>query len=359
MKPLPSQQRPLLAICIPTFNRASSLRNLFYSLDAVKTRFGDEIEICISNNGSTDNTHEVIAEFVEKHPINLYTQASNVGATLNIIMVASQMNASWGIWCGDDDEFDVDGIGRLLERLRTLQVSTWVLVDSAGASGQSLYMQHVAEGDFDAAGFRRAMLRSGLDPYGFMGVHVFPRSAVTLLQSLQLLEAQPWPNIVGLLRFVMLENTRVHTMREIVTHQAKGGNNLFWLAGDLARIHLSKLRILHHITISAHTNNSFLKILMLSELYAKSKIGLMLAWRIYEPEDFNAHAWNTYCDAWSRLGLWLPAALPHVFAFTLVRLTPHPIMTVLLQITGRRHYIQRYIRRKQELQSFDGIKRGL
>lgn len=359
MNSLPADVRPLLAICVPTYNRASSLRNLLRSLDLVKTRYGEDIEICISNNGSTDETSNYIEDFTRKHAVNVCHQSSNIGGTLNIIAVAGQMRACWGIWCGDDDEFNLDGIGHLLDHLRTLPASVWLLVDSAGTDGRGLYMSHIPKGDFDAAGFRSIMLRGGSDPYGFMGVHVFPKTAVKILQSFHLLDAQPWPHLAALLRHIMQDNTHVSTRREIVIHQAKGGANLFWLAGDFVRIHLSKLRIMQFAATAERGHQIFLHLLMLREVYTASRFGLMLAWKVYEPEDFNAHAWTAYREAWCRLGIWLPLALPHIFATVLVRLTPHSTMAFLLRLTGRAHYIERYIQRKQDLQSFDGIKRGI
>ena len=359
MNSLSAGSKPLLAICVPTFNRESSLRNLLRSLDLIKMRYGEEVEICISNNGSTDDTRICIENFIQKHAVNVCHQSSNIGGTLNIIAVAGQMRACWGIWCGDDDEFNVDGIGHLLGHLRTLPASSWVLVDSAGADGHGLYMSHIPEGDFDAAGFRSIMLRGGSDPYGFMGVHVFPRAAVKVLQSFHLLDAQPWPHFAALLRHILQDNTHVSTRREIVIHQAKGGANLFWLASDFARIHLAKLRIMRRAAATERGHPVFLHLLMLREIYTASRFSLMLAWKIYEPENFNSHAWSAYREAWFHLGIWAPLALPHMLVTTVVRLAPHSIMTGLLRLSGKSHYIERYIRRKQELQSFDGIKRGI
>ena len=51
-------KRPLLSICIPTYNRANILRQ---SLESYVNNdvFDDEIELIISDNASTDNTYEV------------------------------------------------------------------------------------------------------------------------------------------------------------------------------------------------------------------------------------------------------------------------------------------------------------
>lgn len=105
---------PLLAICVPTYNRALNLGKLLPQLAVLKERHGDQLEICISNNGSSDETRAVIADFEREWPIQVQHQSTNIGGTLNIIAVAGQMRARWGIWCGDDDEVDALGIARIL-----------------------------------------------------------------------------------------------------------------------------------------------------------------------------------------------------------------------------------------------------
>lgn len=359
MSPAPGPSRPLLAICVPTFNRASSLRNLFRSLGAVKVRFGDEIEICISNNGSTDDTRVVIEAFGREHSIDVRHQASNIGGTLNIIAVAGQMRASWGIWCGDDDELDPDAIGCILARLRTLAPNTWVLVDCADLDGRGQYLRHFAEGDYGAAEFRRGVLRSGLDPFGFMGVHVFPSSAVPLLQALQIIDAQPWPHMAGLLRHIVQDGSRVHTLREIAILQAKGGAKLFWSGGDLARIRIAKLRIISRAQQQTTGHPGFLRLLMLREMYSLGSIKAMAAWKLYEGEDYDRLAVRAYLQASSWMGVMSLLALPYALLAVALRVVPHALYAAFFRLIGQDGLLIRYQQLKRELGVFDGIKRGI
>ena len=50
----------LLSICIPTFNRASHLANCLHSVVAAVARVPLDIEVCISDNCSSDSTYEVV-----------------------------------------------------------------------------------------------------------------------------------------------------------------------------------------------------------------------------------------------------------------------------------------------------------
>lgn len=58
-----------LSICIPTYNRSAVLREALESI-TVQAAFTDteEIEVVVSDNASTDDTPEVVAEFVSRFP---------------------------------------------------------------------------------------------------------------------------------------------------------------------------------------------------------------------------------------------------------------------------------------------------
>lgn len=349
---------PLLAICVPTFNRAQNLRSLFRSLGAVKVRFGDEVEICISNNGSSDDTRGIIEEFARCHAIVESHQVSNIGATLNIIAVAAQMNAKWGIWCGDDDEVDPNAIGSILSLLRSLPKETWVLVDSAGLDGIGQYMRDFTEGEYTTANFRWAVLRRGLAPFGFMGVHIFPRSAVTVLQTLGA-DARPWPPIICMLIFVARQSAKVHILHATPILQAKGGALLFWNAGDWARVCLSKLLILAKADAATSGLYLFHRALMLRELYNIPNLGVLIAWKLYEPADFNAHALRTCWDVWYQTGALIPLVLPHILFMIIIRILPHSFLALLFKLACCGHFIGRYAQRKLQSQTKDGVKRGM
>jgi hypothetical protein len=350
---------PLLSICVPTFNRSSSLQNLFASLAQVKSRFGEEIEICVSDNASTDDTSRVIEGFAQRFPVDRCRQASNIGGTLNIIAVAGQMRARWGIWCGDDDEVDLEAIGRLLVLLRTAAPDTWLLVDSGDLAGRGQYMLRFAEGAYDGASFRREVLRTGLDPFGFMGVHVFPRCAMPMLQRLGITDAQPWPHMAGLLRHMVKPDARLHVMGAVVVLQAKGGARLFWAGGDLARIRIAKLRILRRVLSGEAGEKPFCRQLMVREMYSLGSIKAMAAWKLYEVEDFDHAALGAYFRAGSYMGGLLPVAFPYLALALLLRAIPHGLYAWMLRAVGKGALLRRYLDTKRELGAFDGIKRGI
>lgn len=75
-----SQEKPLVSICIPTYNCAKFLKDC---LDSIVNQTYPNKEIIVCDNASTDNTEEIIKEYIEKHNIRYYRNARNIGAEAN------------------------------------------------------------------------------------------------------------------------------------------------------------------------------------------------------------------------------------------------------------------------------------
>ncbi|HEY6124351.1 MAG TPA: glycosyltransferase family 2 protein, partial [Steroidobacteraceae bacterium] len=205
---------PTLSICIPTYNRAANLRNLFRSLTEVKTLFREQIEICISNNASPDDTAAVIAEHEAALDLKVAHQTENIGATRNIIAVTKMMSGNWGIWVGDDDEVLPAAIAELLKYLGTIDRNGWVLVETQNLEGGDQYLKQFREGEYQSPEYRRALLKHGIYSLSFMGVHVFPRSAVPAFSVLTVEEGQPWPQIAVLMRLLIEAGQKMYILKK-------------------------------------------------------------------------------------------------------------------------------------------------
>lgn len=92
-----------LSICIPTFNRAKHLNNCLNSILVAKKINEFEYEICISDNGSTDNTEEIVKRYIDKLPIKYSKNAVNLGIPRNFLKVVSIANGEFAWLLGDDD----------------------------------------------------------------------------------------------------------------------------------------------------------------------------------------------------------------------------------------------------------------
>jgi len=348
---------PLISICVPTFNRAGGLRSLFSNLQEIKARFGSRVEICVSNNHSTDETAEVIAEWQEILDMRVLHQTSNVGATLNIIAVTRLCTGKWTMHVGDDDGLLADNFGMLLEQLETASPEDWVLVGVADTTGREHLLGGLKQGIYSNNQFKLLILKTSLHCYGFMGMHVFPASARPVLWRMSLEEAKPWPPIALFLR--ELENGSVHVFKKPVIVQAKAGVQLFWNAADIAKVTLSRLRIIDNVKAMGAENYFFSRLLMLRELYSMPNLGLLLAWRLYEDADFRLTAVPLFFAGYRRTGAFVPLTALHLTLVALLRLAPHSFLRAMSRLVGREHYITRYASRKSELKAFDGISRGL
>lgn len=80
--------RKILTIAIPTFNRASFLKNQLDFLSEEIIGFEDDCEIFVSDNCSDDETSVILEEFQQKLKsvtFQVWRNQQNVGAIKNII----------------------------------------------------------------------------------------------------------------------------------------------------------------------------------------------------------------------------------------------------------------------------------
>lgn len=111
-------RRPLLSICISTYNRgkwlAKSLENLFRLLPQVNS----EIEVLVCDNTSTDNTPEVVRPYLTRADFSYHRNEVNVGMLGNL-RVTSEMARGQYIWIlGDDDLIKPGCIERIVNVLK-------------------------------------------------------------------------------------------------------------------------------------------------------------------------------------------------------------------------------------------------
>ena len=166
--------QPTISICVPTFNRATCLKNLLNNLFSIKAAHGADIEICISNNQSTDSTQQVIEAWRQKLLLKVVTQPTNIGATMNMIEVARLATGKWILVVGDDDELIGTGFKSLLAFLHAADENDWILAGVANESGNKNLLGDLKPGLYESKRFRKVLFRTGLFRYGFVGMHIFP-----------------------------------------------------------------------------------------------------------------------------------------------------------------------------------------
>jgi len=116
----------LLAICIPTYNRAEKLAGCLAHLIEQAAQY--RIPIHISDNASTDNTAVIVEEFSKRYDLLFYSRNDqNYGADYNIAKVLRQSSSRYAWLLGDDDRLALDAVHELLEVIGTTEYDLIVL----------------------------------------------------------------------------------------------------------------------------------------------------------------------------------------------------------------------------------------
>ncbi|MCX6723784.1 MAG: glycosyltransferase family 2 protein [Candidatus Staskawiczbacteria bacterium] len=102
--------KPLISIAIPTYNRAVFLQNLLSHIAPEANELEGIFQICISNNCSTDNTSEVVAGFQTRYPglISYNENSENLGYDGNVLKIMEMSDGEF-VWLLGDDDMIVDG----------------------------------------------------------------------------------------------------------------------------------------------------------------------------------------------------------------------------------------------------------
>ena len=110
---------PTLSICIPTFNRASllkvTLQNIIEEIDKMSVDKRNKIDICISDNYSTDNTEEIVSEFASISPVKVVFERNpvNMGPDANFLKAVALSTSEYVWLLGSDDGITPGGLDYL------------------------------------------------------------------------------------------------------------------------------------------------------------------------------------------------------------------------------------------------------
>lgn len=109
-----------LTVGVPTYNRAGDLR---VALDSVLAQVAEnlrgELEILISDNASTDETHAVIREYSERYPglVTGRRNSENLGFSRNVDAVVRAARGKFVLLLGDDDGLESNALATVWELL--------------------------------------------------------------------------------------------------------------------------------------------------------------------------------------------------------------------------------------------------
>lgn len=152
--------KPLLSLCLATYNRARYLdRYLSHHLEALDAA-GIDYELVVSDNCSTDETPQILARWAGQNPrLRVSRQPKNVGAYPNILTTLRQARGEVVVSIADDDlaipETLLSYVRRLADDPALVMIqSPWLLMDETkdGAVTGKFYdfegEQHFEKGQF-------------------------------------------------------------------------------------------------------------------------------------------------------------------------------------------------------------------
>lgn len=106
----------LLTIAIPTYNRSEYLKACLDSLSVNLSKFSEQqlmqIEIIITDNNSTDNTNDIVMDYISLNPsidIIYHKHTKNFGMVGNWNSFIKFSSGKYIIWFPDDDILDNNG----------------------------------------------------------------------------------------------------------------------------------------------------------------------------------------------------------------------------------------------------------
>ncbi len=116
--------KPLLSICIPTYNRSKFLAQLLKSIEyqIVTEKLDNLVEIIISDNNSTDTTPDIVTNYQKLNPnIHYFRNKCNIGGPKNMMKVATYASGNYVWFFSDDDLQKKDAIHTVITTIQKHQ----------------------------------------------------------------------------------------------------------------------------------------------------------------------------------------------------------------------------------------------
>jgi len=111
------KKEKILSICIPTYNRGRVLERLLANLLEEIAGIQDSVEICISDNGSTDDTSAILRRWEAKLPLRHRRNPANLGYDRNALLVTKMARGRYLWYMGDDDLIVKNSVRQVVDSL--------------------------------------------------------------------------------------------------------------------------------------------------------------------------------------------------------------------------------------------------
>ena len=113
---------PKISICIPTYNRCDYLLEAINSILCQITKDQEDlVEICVSDNNSTDETDSEIKKLIAKSKVKIKFKSNgeNLGADRNYLSVIQMAEGDYCLFLGSDDALVDECIQTLIDQIQS------------------------------------------------------------------------------------------------------------------------------------------------------------------------------------------------------------------------------------------------
>lgn len=275
-----SKATPCLSVCIPTFNRRQYIGEAICSiLEQVDPEWSSAIEICISDNASTDGTEDLVAEIQKRTlvKINYSRNEKNIGADSNFLRVVSLASGEYCWFMGSDDIALPGSLNIIIQEIKSnhdIYICNRVDcdIDMNQVSQNHWLRKDVGERCFDLSDARDFKLYTGASLsigalFSFISSNIFRRDKWNLVQVDPIFIGTAYAHVFILLSFVKSKCIVRYLPYHLVG--SRGNNDSFSGVGITGRIERVMLDIRGYRLLAERIfkNNKIYHDLVLGVLY--------------------------------------------------------------------------------------------
>ena len=107
-------ENPMITVCVPCYNQQHCVGR---AIDSVLAQNIENIQIILADDGSEDNTPEILKGYQSKYPkkIELLLHSENRGISGNIESIYPYIRGKYVCWFAGDDEYEVEKMSEQLD----------------------------------------------------------------------------------------------------------------------------------------------------------------------------------------------------------------------------------------------------
>lgn len=109
--------KPVLSICVLTYNRPKFFAELLNSIFTLDESFLDKIEIIVFDNGSTDETWKILKKYSNRKNFKSERFLENIRGSARYLELIKRANGDFVIFPGDDDVFKTNALSEAINYL--------------------------------------------------------------------------------------------------------------------------------------------------------------------------------------------------------------------------------------------------